>query len=138
MIENLHLVPKERMFEVYLNIIEWGPGVYGIKPAAKFYFNKMPNALTLSESIFLSSIIPRPKGFRYAFVSNGEMAGYYPEYCKLLSSIMLRRNQITTEDSAKLKPFVILTGAAKKYLAIPDTLHLEDSIFYKKPEILDY
>ena len=130
MIENLHLVSKERMFEVYLNIIEWGPGVYGIKPASKFYFNKLPSALTLSESIYLSSVIPRPKGFRYAFISNGEMAGFYAGYSKLLSSVMLRRNQITPADSSKLNPFVKLTGDAKKYLATPDTLPHEDSLFY--------
>src|SRR5208283_3250298 len=99
---------------------------------------KLPDALTLSESIFLSSIIPRPKGFRYAFISNGEMAGFYPEYCKLLSNIMLKRNQITTEDSAKLKSFVILNGVAKTYLAAPDTIHYEDSLYYKEPKLIDY
>lgn len=129
-IENLHLVSKERMFEVYLNIIEWGPGIYGIKPASKFYFNKNPSELTLAESIYLSSIIPRPKGFRYTFVSNGEMAGSYNEYSKLLCNIMLKRNQITQADSSVLKPFVKLTGVAKNYLTAPDTFPKEDSLFY--------
>lgn len=136
MIENLHLVSKERMFEVYLNIIEWGPGVYGIKPASVFYFNKLPSKLSLSESIFLTSIIPRPKGFRYSFVSNGEMAGFYGDYSKLLCKFMLKHNQITAEDSAKLQPFVKLTGEAKKFLAVPDTIEPEDSVFYREPEII--
>ncbi len=138
MIENLHLVSKERMFEVYLNIIEWGPGVYGIKPASMFYFNKLPDKLTLSESIYLSSIIPRPKGFKYTFISNGEMAGFYNEYSKLLCKVMLKRNQITSNDSSNLQPFVNLTGIAKEYLALPDTLAIEDSLFYKEPEIIEY
>ena len=133
MIENLHLVSKDRMFEVYLNIIEWGPFVYGIKPAAKFYFNKLPAALTLSESIYLTSIIPRPKAFKYTFVRNGEMSGFYSGYSKLLTSIMIRRNQITSYDSSMLKPFVKLTGEAKKFLASPDSSAREDSLFYLTP-----
>ena len=52
LIENNNLTSKERMFEVYLNIIELGPGIYGVGEASRFYFNKKPAELTLSESIF--------------------------------------------------------------------------------------
>ncbi len=138
-IENLHLVSKERMYEVYLNIIEMGPGIYGIKPASKFYFNKLPSELTLSEGIFISSIIPRPKGFRYTFVSNGVLRDYLTNYYKMLGNIMLRRNQITPYDTINLKPNIELTGEAKNYLAKPDTTAIEDSLFYldAKPAILN-
>jgi hypothetical protein len=51
---------KERIMEIYLNIIEWGDGIYGIGPAAYFYFNKAPQELKPVESAFLSSIIARP------------------------------------------------------------------------------
>jgi hypothetical protein len=129
-IENLHLVSKERMYEVYLNIIEMGPGIYGIKPASKFYFNKLPSELTLSEGIFISSIIPRPKGFRYTFISNGVLRDYLTNYYKMLGSIMLRRNQITQYDTINLKPNIQLTGDAKNYLAKPDSTTMEDSLFY--------
>ena len=61
LIENNRLVSKERMFEVYLNIIEWGPGIYGIREASLFWFNKEPHKLNINESIFLASIIPAPK-----------------------------------------------------------------------------
>ncbi|MBL0342826.1 MAG: transglycosylase domain-containing protein [Bacteroidetes bacterium] len=40
LIENNGIVSKSRMLEVYLNIIEWGPGIYGIGEAAEFYFSK--------------------------------------------------------------------------------------------------
>jgi hypothetical protein len=131
-IENLHLVSKERMFEVYLNIIELGPGVYGIRPASEFYFRKPPADLNLVESIYLSSIIPRPKGFRYTFDENGNLRDYFTSYFKLLSSIMVRRNQIPPMDTVNLKPILKLTGPAKKLLAKPDTTAREDSIFFKE------
>jgi hypothetical protein len=137
MIENMHLSSKERMFEVYLNIIEWGPGIYGIKPAARFYFNKTPGALTLSESIYLSSLVPHPKAFRYTFLTNGVLRDYFSGYFRLLSSIMLRRNQITPADTFKLTPNIMLTGDAKKYLTVPDTIAAEDSLFFVVPKKAD-
>jgi hypothetical protein len=53
-------LPKERIMEIYLNIIEWGDGIYGIGPASHFYFNKPPGELKPVESAFLASIIARP------------------------------------------------------------------------------
>jgi len=129
-IENLHLVSKERMFEVYLNIIEMGPGVYGIKRASKFYFNKLPSDLNLNESIYLSSIIPRPKAFRYTFISNGVLRDYLTSYYKLLGGTMVRRNQISPFDTINLKPNIKLTGEASMFLAQPDSSAHEDSLFY--------
>jgi membrane peptidoglycan carboxypeptidase len=52
---------KERIMEIYLNIIEWGDGIYGIGPAARHYFQKSPTELKPVESAFLASIIPYPR-----------------------------------------------------------------------------
>jgi hypothetical protein len=128
-IENLHLTSKDRMYEVYLNLIEWGPGIYGIKPAAKFYFNKQPKDLTLSESIYLTSLIPRPKGFRYTFDKSGKLRDYLMPYYQLLSGIMVRRNQILPDDTVGLKPIVKLTGEARKMLVISDSTSINDSLY---------
>jgi membrane peptidoglycan carboxypeptidase len=43
-----------------LNIIEWGPGIYGIGPAAQHYFGRDPSELTPKEAAFLATIIPNP------------------------------------------------------------------------------
>lgn len=55
---------KKRIMEIYLNIIEWGDGIYGIGPAARYYFAKNPAQLSPLESAFLASIIARPKIWR--------------------------------------------------------------------------
>lgn len=52
---------KRRILEIYLNIIEWGDGIYGLGPAARYYFQKHPSELTDEECAFLASIIARPK-----------------------------------------------------------------------------
>jgi penicillin-binding protein 1A len=51
---------KDRILEIYLNIIEWGPGLRGLRPAARRYFNCEPHALTPAQMAFLVSIIPGP------------------------------------------------------------------------------
>jgi hypothetical protein len=51
---------KERILEIYLNIIEWGPGLRGLRPAARHYFGREPQALTPAEIAFLVAIIPGP------------------------------------------------------------------------------
>ncbi len=54
---------KEEILELYLNIIEYGPRVYGIVQASDHYFGKRPIDLSAAESAFLATILPNPKGF---------------------------------------------------------------------------
>lgn len=134
MIENLRLTSKERMFEVYLNIIEWGPDIYGAKEASRFYFNKPPSQLTLKEGIFLSSIVPRPKAFKYAFDTTGHLRSHYDGYYKLLTGIMLRRNQILPSDTLDLKPDLELTGVAKYTIVSREEEQREELNFFLEPK----
>src|SRR5262249_25482907 len=53
---------KRRILEIYLNVIEWGDGVYGAEAAARNYFNESASALSVDHSAFLSAIIPSPNG----------------------------------------------------------------------------
>lgn len=52
LMESSRQVSKKRLYEVYLNVIEWGNNVYGITEAARYYFGKKPADLNLGESIF--------------------------------------------------------------------------------------
>ena len=52
---------KRRIFEIYLNVIEWGDGVYGAEAASRRYFRKPASALTANEAAFLSAMIPNPR-----------------------------------------------------------------------------
>lgn len=119
LIENLNLVSKERTLEVYLNVIEWGPNVYGIGEAARFYFNKPPSQLTLNESIFLAGIIPMPKYFKYQFDKDGHLRSYLNGYFRILSTRMVVRGAISPADTIGLMPDVELTGPARK-MVVPD------------------
>ncbi len=60
-------VSKEKILETYLNIAEFAPGVYGIKAAAKHYFNKAPKKLSPKEGAFLAMLLPSPKRYSQSF-----------------------------------------------------------------------
>jgi hypothetical protein len=63
---------KERILEIYLNVIEWGPGLYGLRPAARHYFGKEPQGLTPREIAFLVSLIPGPVKYQRS-IEGGEL-----------------------------------------------------------------
>jgi len=52
---------KRRILEIYLNVIEWGDGIYGAEAAAQHYFHKPASALSVNEAAFLSAMIPNPR-----------------------------------------------------------------------------
>ncbi len=57
------VLPKQRILELYLNIVELGPQVYGVGAAADAYFLKRPDRMTPAEAAFLASILPAPRAF---------------------------------------------------------------------------
>jgi monofunctional biosynthetic peptidoglycan transglycosylase len=58
------LWPKRRTMEVYLNIIEWGPGVFGAEAASRYWFRKPASRLTQMEAARLAAILPNPLRYR--------------------------------------------------------------------------
>jgi monofunctional glycosyltransferase len=54
------LWPKARIMEVYLNIAEWGPGIFGIEAASRYHFNKPASRLTQREAALLAVALPNP------------------------------------------------------------------------------
>ena len=54
---------KERILEVYLNVVEWGDGIYGAEAAAQFYFHKPAASLTPRESALMAAVLPNPRKF---------------------------------------------------------------------------
>jgi hypothetical protein len=87
---------KRELLELYLNVIEFGPGVYGIGPAAKHYFDTTPDRLTMAQSFFLISILPNPKASHF-----GTDGSVHPGWLKLVHSLMAiaqRRGHFTTAE----------------------------------------
>ncbi|WP_347156388.1 biosynthetic peptidoglycan transglycosylase [Pontibacter chitinilyticus] len=138
LIENLDLVSKNRLFEVYLNIIEWGPNVYGAKDASRFYFGKQPSELNLNEAIFLTSIIPSPKNYRSSFDSHGNLRSWKSGYYRLIGGNMLRNGMISREQYDNLYPNVQLYGRARDLIVTePDTTAIQEDSVKHELETID-
>jgi len=135
LIENNHLCSKERMLEVYLNIIEWGPRIYGITEAAHYYFNKTPAELNLEESIYLSSIIPNPKLFRYAFDQEGNLRPRLQGYFRLVAGRLLSKDIITQMQYDSLRYTVQLNGPARELVIPTDTLPADTTFIFEDPTL---
>jgi hypothetical protein len=109
-IENNQIMTKDRMLEVYFNIIEWGRNIYGIGEASRYYFDKKPSELTIGESIYLASIVPHPKTGLYAFMPDGSLRPGLEGYFNLIGNLMAGHGQAQRDSSAygfytvRLKP----------------------------------
>jgi hypothetical protein len=127
LIEQNRLTSKERMFEVYLNIAEWGPGVYGLLEASEFYFGKRPSQLTLEECIYLASIIPKPKHYRSSFEANGRLKENQEGHFRLVARRMAAKGVISEAAAEGVDlSRVVLTGEAGKCFA--------DSLSFSTPQ----
>lgn len=119
-LENNRIVSKERMLEVYFNVIEWGPNVYGIGEASNFYFQKHPSQLNLNECLFLASIVPRPKGFMWKFDDQGNLRNNAVKMQNYLTNLMLRRGVLTADDTIYKSFPVYVSGPARSFIRIKE------------------
>ncbi|TKT75508.1 transglycosylase domain-containing protein [Aquamicrobium sp. LC103] len=53
-------VPKKRIMEIYMNIAEWGPGIYGVEAAARYHFGRSARDLTSRQAALLAVTLPNP------------------------------------------------------------------------------
>jgi membrane peptidoglycan carboxypeptidase len=94
-----HELSKERILEIYFNVIEFGPDIFGIGRAAKHYFGKPPSALEPREVVWFSSILPNPKRryVQYCHAS-GQVDAKWDTYLKRILRRMHERKQLTDEE----------------------------------------
>ena len=91
---------KNRILEIYLNVIQWGPGLFGLRPAARTYFGREPQALTPAQMAFLVSLIPGPVKYQSSFA----LGTPGPGLRKLVDALLakLRSADALTEEEYRL------------------------------------
>ena len=130
LIENQRISSKQRMFEVYVNMIEWGPNVYGLGEASDFYFGKSPSQLSLPECVYLATLIPRPKQYRSFFDAYGELRPYAVRHSEVITKKMASRGLLNETDTIGFDPRVRLSGRAMNGFQLNDTVPV---IFEEEP-----
>ena len=86
------VLSKKRILELYLNVAEWGEGIYGIEAASRHYFGKPSSELTAAESTRLAAVLPNPR--RYDPTGNQPYVVYRSD---LIYDIMVRRGIVIPE-----------------------------------------
>ncbi len=94
-----HNLSKERIMELYLNVIEFGPSIYGIGRATRHYFGKTPAELAPKEAAWFSSILPSPKR-RYAHFcpASGVLDAKWDSYLNRILRRMHERGRLTDPE----------------------------------------
>lgn len=89
---------KEHILELYLNVIEFAPGLYGIGPAADHYFHSTPRDLSLGQALYLISLLPNPKA--HHFKADGSLTDRWAEYLRHLMDIAHKIRRIDDRELA--------------------------------------
>jgi len=84
---------KKRILEIYLNVIEWGDGIFGAEAAARAWFGKPASALTAEEAARLVVILPNPRKLNPL-----RQEGYVKRRADTIYDIMVRRGIVIEEE----------------------------------------
>ena len=89
------MLSKQRLFEIYLNSVEWGEGIFGIGSAAHYYYARTPATLDRDQAAALGSALPAPKCFDK------------PQYCRKANIHFPTRQEFILEnmDRVALAPY---------------------------------
>ncbi len=93
--------PKERIMEVYLNVIETGDGIYGVEAASLEYFGKNASKLSKSQAALIAACLPNPRKFNV-----GNPSGYIQRRKSKIVSLMSKIEQVSfdkKEESSNKK-----------------------------------
>jgi hypothetical protein len=94
---------KEQILERYLNIIELGPGVFGIDEAARYWFGKEPSALAVHEAAFLAALTPAPQTLSRRILEAGGIDDDMRRRIEIILASMRRERIITEADQDRAR-----------------------------------
>jgi hypothetical protein len=120
-LEHLTGVSKERLLEIYLNIIEWGPGIHGADEAARFYFDRDAHDLTLDQSLFLATVIPSPSRWRWRFDSSGTVRPYVKAQMHFIGRAMIAKGWLLPEALPPADSLRVELAGPARAVFFPDT-----------------
>lgn len=96
------MYPKSVILEKYLNLVEFGPNIYGIGSASKHFFYKSPSELNILESAYLAFLLPNPKGY-YEYFRKGKLSDFAKKMVLLISKRLYFYKKISSTQYAHAK-----------------------------------
>lgn len=100
------MLGKKRILEIYLNIAEWGEGIFGISQAAQHYFHKSAAELSAKEGAFLAMLLPSPKKYSVSYRKKS-LTPYARKTVRSILNKLVSANVLTMEQKQEewQKPF---------------------------------
>ncbi|WP_114417360.1 biosynthetic peptidoglycan transglycosylase [Marinospirillum perlucidum] len=81
---------KNEILELYLNVAEFGPDIYGVDAASRYYFGKPPAAINAAEGAYLALMLPSPRRYHYSLFQNRNLtSGLQRKYQRILRGMRL-------------------------------------------------
>jgi membrane peptidoglycan carboxypeptidase len=119
-VEHLTGVSKQRLLEIYLNVIEWGPDVHGADEACQYYFGHAADRVTVEEALFLATVVPAPTRWKNRFDREGRLRAFVRAQMHFIGRAMVAKGWL---DAAALPAAdslrVELRGSALEALMPP-------------------
>lgn len=117
---------KNEILERYLNVIQFGKNIFGVKKASQFYFKKHPSQLTLNESVFLVFLLPSPEKYSHSFFRK-ELTHFARKRMKTLLGILYRTGKISeAEYGQSIEELSYFPGAIPIPVPIEDVIAEEE------------
>ena len=89
--------PKRKILETYLNIAEWGPGVYGIEEASQHYFHKAASELTAHDAAILAFMLPNPIKYQHS-IRDGELSAFAQKRVDTILERLWKTGKISDDE----------------------------------------
>lgn len=117
------VVSKDRILELYLNCIEFGPNLYGIGRASWHYFKKSATELLPIEGAFLAALKPAPwHGDRFVRTGQTPEKGWWRDRMEQILDRLLKHQHISPEEHAAAAPYIVYFGGNRPSTpAVPPT-----------------
>jgi hypothetical protein len=110
---------KRELLALYLNVVEFGHGIFGVGDAARHYFHKAPSHLTPVEVAFLTRLLPAPRTYGKQFERN-EITKRYGARMKRLLRRLVKQGKLSQAAYEAADPFRLWTGAGEDSLPPDD------------------
>ena len=128
-LEHLTGLGKERMLEIYLNIIEWGPGIHGAEEATRYYFGHDAGKVTVDEALFLATVVPAPTRWKNRFDPGGTLRPFARAQMHFIGRAMVQKGRLApgllpAADSLRVE----LKGPARDVLFPPEETHADTTV----------
>ncbi len=131
------ILKKDEILEKYLNVVEFGPNLYGISKASQFYFHKTPLQLNLQEGTFIAFLLPNPKKYSASF-RNGQLTKFASSQLREILGRLLHFHKISQDDydvAVGRLPTLFKSETAKPAVLESDdpSLSLDDDLATEPP-----